>query len=86
MICVFKVHTYFNILYATFFFSHIIYRKFSGKKLPKSEQASFKQFFVITRKYPLCGYFLGVLTHTTAWNRLWDGDEILKCGFKIEYT
>ena len=21
----------------------------------------------VTRKYPLCGYILGVLTHTTAW-------------------
>ena len=27
-----------------------------------------------TRKYPLRGYFLGVLTHTTAWDRLWGGD------------
>ena len=24
----------------------------------------------ITRKYPLRGYFLGVLMHTTAWDRL----------------
>ena len=23
----------------------------------------------LTRKYPLRGYFLGVLTHTTAWDR-----------------
>ena len=23
---------------------------------------------MITRKYPLRGYFLGVLTHTTAWD------------------
>ena len=39
-----------------------------------------------TRKYPLRGYFLGVLKHTTAWDRLWGGDETIKCGFKIEYT
>ena len=29
----------------------------------------------LTRKYPLRGYFLGVLTHTTAWNRLWGGEQ-----------
>ena len=28
-----------------------------------------------TRKYPLRGYILGVLTHTTAWDQLW-GDDI----------
>ena len=27
-----------------------------------------------TRKYPLRGYILGVLTHTTAWEQLWEGD------------
>ena len=27
-----------------------------------------------TRKYLLCGYILGVLTHTTAWDRHWGGD------------
>ena len=32
---------------------------------------------VITRKYPLRRYFLGVLTHTTAWDRLWGDDENL---------
>ena len=31
-----------------------------------------------TRKYLLCGYILGVLTHTTAWDQLWGGDETLK--------
>ena len=34
--------------------------------------------FFITRKYPLCGYFLYVLMHTTAWDRHWEGDETLK--------
>ena len=34
--------------------------------------------FVITRKYPLRGYILGVLTHTTAWDRLWGGDVFLR--------
>ena len=33
---------------------------------------------VDTRKYPLPGYILGVLTHTTAWDRHWGGDETLK--------
>ena len=31
-----------------------------------------------TRKYPLRGYILGVLTHTTAWDRLWGGDVSLR--------
>ena len=31
-----------------------------------------------TRKYPLRGYILGVLTHTTAWDRLWGGDVFLR--------
>ena len=30
----------------------------------------------MTRKYPLRGYFLGVLTHTTAWDRLWGGEQM----------
>ena len=33
--------------------------------------------FVNTRKYPLRRYILGVLTHTTAWDRLWGGDGTL---------
>ena len=32
----------------------------------------------LTRKYPLRGYILGVLTHKTAWDRNWGGDETLK--------
>ena len=31
-----------------------------------------------TRKYPLRGYILGVLTHTTALDRLWGGDVFLR--------
>ena len=31
----------------------------------------------------LRGYFLGVLKHITAWDRLWIDDETLKCGFKL---
>ena len=30
------------------------------------------------RKYPLHRYILGVLRHTTAWDRHWGGDETLK--------
>ena len=33
---------------------------------------------ISTRKYVLCGYILGVLTHTTTWDRLLGGDETLK--------
>ena len=36
---------------------------------------------VDTRKYPLRGYILGVLTHTTALDRLWGGDETLTMWF-----
>ena len=36
---------------------------------------------VSTRKYPLRGYILGVLTHTTALDRLWEGDETLTMWF-----
>ena len=32
----------------------------------------------ITEMYLLLGYILGVLTHTTAWYRHWEGDESLK--------
>ena len=34
--------------------------------------------YIYTRKYTLRGYILGVLTHTTALDRLWEGDETLK--------
>ena len=37
--------------------------------------------FEHTRKYPLRGYILGVLTHTTAWDRLWGGDGTLTMWF-----
>ena len=33
------------------------------------------------RKYPLRGYILGVLTHTTALDRLWGGDKTLNAYF-----
>ena len=31
-----------------------------------------------TRKYPLRRYILDMLTHATAWDRHWGGDETLK--------
>ena len=37
-----------------------------------------KDGLVVTRKYPLRRYILGVLTHTTAWDQNWGGDETLK--------
>ena len=37
--------------------------------------------FILTRKYPLRGYILSVLTHTTALDRLWGGDETLTMWF-----
>ena len=36
---------------------------------------------VVTRKYPLRRYILGVLTHTTALERLWGGDGTLTMWF-----
>ena len=36
---------------------------------------------VNTRKYPLRRYFLGVLTHTTALDQFWGGDETLTMWF-----
>ena len=45
--------------------------------LRKNEDKTFVNFF-ITRKYPLRGYILGVLTHTTTWDRHRGGDETLK--------
>ena len=32
----------------------------------------------VTRKYLLRRYILGVLTHTTAWDRLWGGNVVLR--------
>ena len=43
-----------------------------------------KNAFILTRKYLLQGYILGVLTHTTAWDQQWGGDESLRFGFIIE--
>ena len=43
-------------------------------------------FLFDTRKYPLRGYILGVLTHTTAWDRLWGGNvslRLYKCSFAL---
>ena len=37
--------------------------------------------FYTTRKYPLRGYILGVLTHTTALDRFWGGDGTLSMWF-----
>ena len=39
------------------------------------------ELHINTRKYPLRGYILGVLTHTTALDRLWGGDETLTMWF-----
>ena len=49
--------------------------------LPNDEyKDSEKDYSLIdrTRKYPLCKYILGVLTHTTAWDRHWGGDITLE--------
>ena len=42
-----------------------------------------KWFYIITRKYPLRRYILGVLTHTTAWDRLLGGWTNSSFGLKF---
>ena len=49
-------------------------------KVPK---ASFGHSFEMTRKDPLFSYILGVLMHTTAWDQLWEGEEILAAGTSV---
>ena len=41
----------------------------STQQLKALSQKVGKNLLFITRKYPLRGYILGVLTHTTAWDR-----------------
>ena len=41
-------------------------------------QVRISELFIPTRKYPLLGYTLVVLTHTTAWDQIWGGDETLE--------
>ena len=46
-------------------------------------------FLGITRKYPLRGYILGVLTNTTAWDPLWGGDvslRLYKCSSALPHA
>ena len=45
---------------------------------PDTIDYDLNQLSLVTRKYPLRGYILGVLTHTTAWDRHWGGDETLR--------
>ena len=55
------------------------------KTIKKVIQLSAKTMIIVlcciimaTRMDPLGGYILGVLKHTTAWDRHWAGDKILK--------
>ena len=43
----------------------------------KTKMMAYMQFSLNTRKYPLRGYILGVLTHTNALDWLWGGDGTL---------
>ena len=54
--------------------------KFKKKMTNEETDYSFSKQ-TITRKYPLRGYILGVLTHTTALDRLWGDDETLGMWF-----
>ena len=44
----------------------------------KLDEKLHKIMLNVTRKYPLRGYILGVLTHTTTWDQLWGGDVFLR--------
>ena len=48
------------------------------KKIKGIHNTTLKSKLVKTRKYLLRWYILGVLTHTTAWDQHWGGDETLK--------
>ena len=54
----------------------------SGKKKP--DMICEKHLYAnLIPKYPICGYILGVLTHTTAYNQHWGGDETLNTDIGI---
>ena len=55
----------------------ILYKQFSRLYTNDALSADLNQF-VNTRKYPLHGYILLVLKHTTACDQHWGGDEALK--------
>ena len=50
----------------------------SGLCLEKNSRQKYGFEIDFVRKYLLCGYILGVLMHTTAWDRHLEGDETLK--------
>ena len=55
---------------------------FATGSIVKKRVRIFKKYFsLLTRKYPLRGYILGVLAHTTAWDRLWGGDYFKDCRY-----
>ena len=58
-------------------------KTFTNKYLDTFKDSPYRVPLYLTRKYPLRGYILGVLTHTTALDRLWEGDETLKCDIVI---
>ena len=55
--------------------------KLSDRSWIQEEMHKLLLLFLNTRKYPLRGYILGVLTHTTALDRLWGGGETLTMWF-----
>ena len=36
-----------------------------------------EHIYLLIRKYPLRGYIIGVLAHTSAWDRHWGGNQTL---------
>ena len=54
---------------------------FEHTYLPLNEDLEYFNIFsklFITKKYPLRGYILGVLTHTTTLDRLWGSGKTLQ--------
>ena len=66
------VHTYYPILHGGHFL-----------RLEDHFTNIFNNFYV-TRKYPLCGYILVVLTHTTTWDQLLGGDVSLRLYIQLK--
>ena len=75
-----------KIRYISCLWAEIKYLKSAGTPISKLNpdmilQSEMKLYF--TRKYLLRGYFLGVLTHTTAWDRLGEVNKFSSLGLKL---
>ena len=58
-------------------FKSQLFHRFVHSKFPA------KLYLMLTRKYPLLGYFLGVLIHTTAWGHT--GSDHVEHQTKVDF-